>query len=93
MWGSGARPGTAPRPRPARARREMVTIRIPPGVPEETMLRLPGRGTPSPAADGEPGDAYVVIRAETDPRFTRAGADLRHDLHITVPPATSPGAR
>jgi hypothetical protein len=56
-------------------------------IPEETMLRLAGRGTPSPAAGGEPGDAYVIIRAEAGPRFTRAGADLRHDLHFTVPDA------
>jgi molecular chaperone DnaJ len=64
-----------------------VTIRIPPGIPEETVLRLPGRGTPSPVADGEPGDAYLIIRTEADPCFTRAGADLWHDLHITVPDA------
>lgn len=67
--------------------RDKVTVRIPPGIPEDTMLRLPGRGTPSPAAGGESGDAYVIIRTETDPRFTRAGADLWHDLHITVPDA------
>ena len=64
-----------------------VTIRIPPGIPEETMLRLPGRGMPGPAAGGEPGDAYVIMRSEADPRFTRAGADLWHDLHIAVPDA------
>jgi DnaJ-class molecular chaperone len=29
----------------------------------------------------------VIIRTETDPHFTRAGADLWHDLHITVPDA------
>ena len=66
---------------------DKVTIRIPPGIPEEMVLRLPGRGNPSPAADGEPGDAYVIIRTETGPDFTRAGADLWHDLHITVPDA------
>ena len=69
------------------AERDKVTIRIPPGIPEETILRLPGRGTPSPAAGGEPGDAYVIIRTAADPHFTRAGAELRHDLHITVPDA------
>jgi molecular chaperone DnaJ len=67
--------------------RDEVTIRIPPGIPEETVLRLPGSGTPSPAAGGEPGDAYVIIRTEADPRFARADADLWHDLHITVPDA------
>ena len=66
---------------------DTVTIRIPPGIPEETVLRLPGRGAPSPAAGGQPGDAYVIIRTQADSRFTRAGADLWHDLHITVPHA------
>lgn len=66
---------------------DKVTIRIPPGIPEEAVLRLPGRGAPSPAAGGEPGDAYVIIRTETGPHFTRAGADLWHDLHISVPDA------
>src|SRR5207342_3201098 len=30
---------------------------------------------------------YVSIRTRADPRFTRAGADLRHDLHIQAPDA------
>jgi len=30
----------------------------------------------------------VTIRTRTDPRFTRVGADLWHDLHIQVPDAT-----
>jgi molecular chaperone DnaJ len=42
---------------------------------------------PSPAAGGQPGDAYVIVRTQADPRFTRAGADLWHDLHIQAPDA------
>ena len=63
-------------------REEKVTIRIPPGIPEGATLRLPGHGMPSPVPGGPPGDAYVSIRTRADPRFTRAGADLWHDLHI-----------
>jgi hypothetical protein len=36
---------------------------------------------------GPPGDAYVSIRTRADPRFTRDGADLWHDLHIQAPDA------
>ena len=68
-------------------REEKVTIRIPPGIPQGATLRLAGRGMPSPMPGGPPGDAYASIRTRADPRFTRDGADLRHDLHIQAPDA------
>ena len=68
-------------------REETVTIRIPPGIPEGATLRLAGHGMPGPMPGGPPGDAYVSIRTRADPRFTRVGADLRHDLHIQAPDA------
>ena len=68
-------------------REEKVTIRIPPGIPEGATLRLAGRGMPSPMPGGPPGDAYASIRTRADPRFTRADADLWHDLHIQAPDA------
>ena len=68
-------------------REEKVTIRIPPGIPEGATLRLAGRGLPSPVPGGLPGDAYVSIRTRAGPRFTRAGADLRYDLHVQAPDA------
>ena len=61
-----------------------VAIRVPRGVPEGTALRLAGRGMSSPVPGGPPGDGYVIIRTGADPRFTRAGADLWHELHIGV---------
>jgi len=68
-------------------REEKVTIRIPPGIPEGATLRLAGRGMPSPVPGGPPGDAYASIRTRADPRFTRDGADLWHDLHLQAPDA------
>jgi len=68
-------------------REETVTIRVPPGIPEGATLRLAGHGLPSPWPGGLPGDASVSIRTRADPRFTRAGADLRYDLHIQAPDA------
>ena len=68
-------------------REEKVTIRIPPGIPEGATLRLAGRGLPGPVPGGPPGNTYVSIRTRADPRFTRDGADLWHDLHIQAPDA------
>ncbi len=68
-------------------REDKVTIRVPAGIPEGAMLRLAGCGMPSPVPGGRPGDAYASIRTSADPRFTRAGADLWHDLHLQVPDA------
>ena len=68
-------------------REEKVTIGIPPGIPEGATLRLAGHGMPSPMPGGPPGDAYASIRTRADPRFTRDGADLWHELHIQAPDA------
>ncbi len=68
-------------------REEKVAIGIPPGIPEGATLRLAGRGMPSPVPGGPPGDAYASIRTRDDGRFTRAGADLWHELHIQAPDA------
>jgi len=68
-------------------REETVTIGIPPGIPEGAKLRLAGHGMPGPVPGSPPGDAYLNIRTRADPRFSRAGADLRSDLHIGVPDA------
>jgi len=68
-------------------REETVTIGIPVGIPEGATLRLAGHGMPSPVPGGLAGNAYVSIRTRADPRFTRDGADLWHDLHIPAPDA------
>jgi molecular chaperone DnaJ len=55
---------------------ESLTVRIPVGVREGTMLRVPGRGTPSRDAGGETGDLLVVVRSAPDERFERRDVDL-----------------
>ena len=37
-----------------------------------------------PLMDGEPGDLRFVVRTRADPRFQRDGADLRHNLTISL---------
>ena len=68
-------------------REDKVTIAIPPGIPEGATLRLAGQGMPSPVPGGPPGDVYATVRTRADPRFTRSGADLWHDLHLQAPDA------
>lgn len=66
---------------------ETLTVKIPRGVEEAMVLRIPGKGMPSPDAAGVAGDLLVVVRARHDPRFERSGADLLRDEVITLPDA------
>lgn len=67
--------------------RDVVTVRIPPGIDEGAGLRIPGYGVPSPEPGGAPGDAYVVVRTAGDPRFVRRGPDLWCHEEVEVPDA------
>jgi curved DNA-binding protein len=58
---------------------EHLQVRIPPGVESGQRLRIAGKGGPSPAG-GPPGDLFLEINVEPDPRFTREG----HDLYVKV---------
>ncbi len=57
-------------------REEALTVKVPPGVEEGMVLRVPGHGLPSPQAGGVPGDLYVLVRTTPDQRFERSGTDL-----------------
>lgn len=61
-----------------------VTVKIPKGIPDGTVLRLPGHGLPAPSPAGQPGSAFLAVAVEPVPGFTRSGADLWHDMHVTV---------
>jgi len=54
---------------------EKLTVTIPAGVEDETALRVTGKGSDGVGA-GRPGDLYVVIDLQDDPRFERHGRDL-----------------
>jgi molecular chaperone DnaJ len=62
-------------------------LRVPIGIEEGTALRIPGRGLPSPVAGGEPGDLYVLVYSQPDPRFARRGADLLSEQRLELPDA------
>lgn len=76
-----------------------VTVKIPKGIPDGIILRLPGHGLPAPSwpplprtdrpGTGGPAaapraDAFLTITTEQAPGFRRSGADLWHDMHVTV---------
>lgn len=65
-------------------REETLKIHIPPGVEEETALRVPAHGLPGEAGDTPPGDLFVVVYSAADPRFERRGADLWADVNVGI---------
>jgi len=67
-----------------------IDIKIPKGVKSGAKLRLAGQGMPSPTQPGEPGDLYVKIQVDKDPRFERIddGKDLQVELPLSIAEAT-----
>lgn len=67
-----------------------IEIKIPKGVKTGGKLRLRGQGLASPVKGGEPGDLFVVLHIEPDPRFTRIdqGLDLSIELPLSIAEAT-----
>ncbi len=64
---------------------ENLQVGIPAGVEDGATLRLVGRGETPPG--GRPGNLYVALRVQGDPRFERDGADLHTEISITFPQA------
>ena len=60
-----------------------LNVTIPGGVEDGQILRLRGKGAPSPG-EGPPGDALVQIVVRPHRYFTREGADILLDLPVTV---------
>lgn len=59
-----------------------ILVRIPAGVDTGTRLRVRNEGEPGQYG-GPPGDLYVVLTVESDPRWNRDGADLLYNQEIT----------
>ncbi len=65
------------------AKRATVSVTVPAGIDDGQRLRLTGQGDASSQTGGEPGDLYVLIRVQSDPRFVRDGDDLWTDIPLT----------
>ena len=63
-------------------RQRKVLVAIPGGIDSGQRLRVPRQGMPGPSGL-PPGDLYVDIEVEVDPRFERQGADLGTRAAIT----------
>lgn len=66
-----------------RTRERSYTVDVPAGIDDGNTLRLSGRGAAGPRG-GPNGDLYVHVRVRPHERFTRAGLDLVHELHLPV---------
>ena len=67
-----------------------LQVTIPRGVEDGQILRLRGKGAPSPG-EGEPGDALVQIVVKPHRTFSRDGDDIHVELPITVKEAALGG--
>ncbi len=59
----------------------VLTMLVPDGMDDGQTLRLPGKGDSSPG--GVPGDLFVTLRVEGDPRFRREGFDVTSKVSIS----------
>jgi curved DNA-binding protein len=58
-------------------------VRIPAGVTDGKRIRLAGKGGPG-VGGGPPGDLYLKVHIEPDPRFRVLGHDLEFDVPVAV---------
>jgi curved DNA-binding protein len=58
-----------------------VEVKIPAGAKTGTRVRISGKGQPG---SGGPGDLYLKIRVEPDPRFERRADDLYTDVEVDL---------
>ncbi len=63
-------------------REKTISVKVPPGVDNETTLRVSGEGAAG-GHGGPPGDLFVVISVAEDPRFQREGNDILCEVPIS----------
>jgi DnaJ-class molecular chaperone len=67
-----------------------LDVKIPPGLVNEQILRLRGKGGPG-TGKGGPGDALIEVEVLPDRRFTREGDDISLELPISLSEAVLGG--
>ena len=58
-----------------------IEVTIPPGANTGLKVRISGKGQ---EGRGGPGDLYLVVKVEPDPRFERKGQDLYTDVEVDL---------
>lgn len=64
-------------------KKSQIEVSVPPGVDESVQLRIPEAGDGG-RLGGPPGDLYVSIRIQEDPRFRRDGVHLHADVTVHI---------
>jgi molecular chaperone DnaJ len=64
-------------------RSDPVAVAVPAGVPDGERIRIPGEGNAG-GRGAAPGDLYVTVHVEADPRFRRDGDDLHIDVPLAI---------
>jgi molecular chaperone DnaJ len=67
-----------------------LTVKIPAGVRDGAVIRVPGRGGPG-VGGGPAGDVLVTVHVEPHPRFGRKGDDVTLEVPITYSEAVLGG--
>lgn len=62
-------------------KRKTVSVNIPAGVDNSTVLRVPGQGGAG-VGGGRAGDLHVRLFVEEDPFFKRDGADIHVEVRL-----------
>jgi DnaJ-class molecular chaperone len=82
---------TGGRKRLALSPEEWLDVTIPPGIEQDQVLRLKGKGAPG-FGGGPPGDALIEIHVAPHPFFRREGDDIQVELPVSLAEAVL-GAR
>ena len=65
------------------ARAEKLKVRIPPGIHDNSRVRVAGKGGPG-TGGGPPGDLYILTNVKPHPYFKRKGDDIYLDVPVTI---------
>ncbi len=60
-----------------------LKVKVPPGVDDDTQIRLSGEGAPG-GDGGPPGNLYVVLHVKNHEYFQRRGDDILLELEINI---------
>jgi molecular chaperone DnaJ len=60
-----------------------LKVKVPPGVDNDTQIRLSGEGSPG-VDGGPPGNLYVVLHVKNHEYFQRRGDDILVELEINI---------
>ncbi|HEV8050276.1 MAG TPA: molecular chaperone DnaJ [Thermoplasmata archaeon] len=61
-----------------------LRVTVPPGMEDGSVLRLGGQGGAAPAG-GKPGDLFVQVTLDQDPRLRREGKDAYTETTVPLP--------